>query len=131
MDKEKKPLPYGEETTVCGSDGCDGCLLKYKHDIDLCRERRMNIGGQTMTALETLVNTGFHLDVYQNEGLGIIQITFPKWYVKDGGVLEGTWGGGKTIEEAAADYLGKIKNQTLVSGMGKDRKEIKFLVMGG
>ena len=84
-----------------------------------------------MTALETLVNTGFHLDIYRNEGLGIIQVEFPKWYVKDGPVLEGTWGGGKTIEEAARDYLYKIKNKTLVSGVGESRREIKFVVMEG
>lgn len=84
-----------------------------------------------MTALETLVNTGFNLQIRKNEYSGQYQVDFPEWYVKDGIVLCGTWGGGQTIEEAAADYLGKIKNQTLVSGMGKNRKEIKFLVMGG
>jgi hypothetical protein len=84
-----------------------------------------------MTALETLVNTGFKLRIYKNNSIGKIQIDFPEWYVKDGIVLEGAWGGGKTIEEAARDYLEKIKNKTLVSGIGKGRREIKFIVIGG
>jgi hypothetical protein len=84
-----------------------------------------------MTALEILANTGFDLQIRKNEYSGQYQVDFPEWYVKDGIVLCGTWGGGQTIEEAAADYLGKIKNQTLVSGMGKSRREIKFVVTGG
>lgn len=82
-----------------------------------------------MTALETLVNTGFDLRIYKNNSIDIIQIDFPEWYVDDEGVLIGKWGGGKTIEEAAIDYLNKIKNQTLVNDSGKNRREIKFVVM--
>lgn len=84
-----------------------------------------------MTALETLVNTGFDLRIYKNNSIDIIQIDFPEWYVDDEGVLIGKWGGGKTIEEAARDYLNKIKNQTLVNDSGKNRREIKFVVMEG
>lgn len=30
-------FPYGEETTICGEDGCDGCVLKYT-GIENCKE---------------------------------------------------------------------------------------------
>lgn len=32
-----KPLPYGKNTTICGEDGCDGCLLQHSRDIEACR----------------------------------------------------------------------------------------------
>lgn len=84
-----------------------------------------------MTALEILVNSGFDVKIRKNEYLGKYQVDFPGWYVKDGPVLEGAWGGGQTIEEAARDYLDKIKNKTLVSGICESRQEIKFVVVEG
>lgn len=33
----RKPLPYGKNTTICGEDGCDGCLLQHSRDIEACR----------------------------------------------------------------------------------------------
>lgn len=31
--------PYGENTTICGEDGCDGCLLQHANRIDLCKQK--------------------------------------------------------------------------------------------
>ena len=28
---------YGLHTTICGEDGCDGCLFKYTNNLDICR----------------------------------------------------------------------------------------------
>lgn len=37
IDIEHRGLPYGENTTICGEDGCDGCLLQHAYDIDACK----------------------------------------------------------------------------------------------
>ena len=36
----KMVYPYGEYTTICGEDGCDGCLWRHADRLDLCIEKR-------------------------------------------------------------------------------------------
>lgn len=36
FDIEYRGLPYGENTTICGEDGCDGCLYQHRTDIEVC-----------------------------------------------------------------------------------------------
>ena len=37
MEIEYEGLPYGENTTICGEDGCDGCIYKLRRDIETCK----------------------------------------------------------------------------------------------
>lgn len=55
-------------------------------------------------------------------------IHFRHCNVKDGIFLKGVSGYGKTIEEALADYIGKISGKTLVFGSGDNREEIIVLI---
>ena len=83
-----------------------------------------------MTALERLLSTGYHLDVFQwrnREGSGI-GVHFKDCEIKDGNWLVSSFGRGKTIEEACEDYLRKITGQLLVFNSGTEyRKEVRFI----
>ena len=69
-----------------------------------------------MTALERLLNTGNHLDVFrwENHNESGIGVSFQDCDTKDGMFLVGTFGSGKTFEEACEDYIRKISRKTLV-----------------
>ena len=83
-----------------------------------------------MTALERLLSTGYHLDVFQwrNRESSGIGVHFKDCEIKDGYFLVGSFGSGKTIEEACEDYICKITGQLLVFNSGTEyRKEVRFI----
>lgn len=55
-------------------------------------------------------------------------VCFRHCYVKDGPVLLGICGFGKTVEEALANYIEQISGKTLVFDSENDRKEIIVLL---
>lgn len=83
-----------------------------------------------MTALERLLNTGYHLDVFQwnngvEKGIGVcLQDT----EIKDGMFLVGEYGRGQTFEEACEDYIRQISGKTIVlHAYTNSRKEVIFI----
>ncbi len=83
-----------------------------------------------MTAFERLINTGYHLDVFQwNNGVEKgIGVCFQNSEIKDGMFLVGEYGRGKTFEEACEDYIHKISGKTIVFDAYTDsRKEAIFI----
>lgn len=83
-----------------------------------------------MTAFERLLNTDYHLDVFQwNNGRERgISVHFQDAEIKDGMFLVGTFGSGQTFEEACEDYIRQISGKTLVFHAYTDhRKEIIFV----
>ena len=44
MERELKPLPYGEHTTICGLDGCDGCLNQHNTNFEFCKAEAIRNG---------------------------------------------------------------------------------------
>ena len=78
-----------------------------------------------MTALERLLNTGKHLDVFrwENHNESGIGVHFQDCETKDG-----TFGSGKTFEEACEDYIRQISGKTLVFHAYTDhRTEVTFI----
>lgn len=69
-----------------------------------------------MTAFERLLNTGYHLDVFQwNNGVEKgIGVHFQDAEIKDGSFLVGEYGRGQTLEEACEDYIRQISGKTVV-----------------
>ena len=83
-----------------------------------------------MTAFERLLNTGYHLDVFQweNHNESGIGVHFQDCETKDGMFLVGTFGRGKTFEEACEDYVRKISGKMIVFHAYTDsRKEVVFI----
>ena len=83
-----------------------------------------------MTALERLLNTGYHLDVFQwNDGKETgIGVHFQDCETKDGMFLVGTFGSGQTFEEACENYIRQISGKTLVFHAYTDRRtEVTFI----
>lgn len=77
-----------------------------------------------MTACERLINTGYHLDVFQwdngrERGIGVC---FQDSEIKDGSFLVGEYGRGQTVEEACEDYVRQISGKTLVFYAYTDRR---------
>ena len=83
-----------------------------------------------MTAFERLINTGYHLDVFQldngiEKGIGVC---FQNSEIKDGIFLVGEYGIGQTFEEACEDYIRQISGKTIVFHAYTDsRKEVIFI----
>lgn len=80
-----------------------------------------------MTLDEFIDITGLKLDVRWTEGLGIFQVDFHYTDVKQGIMLAGWWGGGKTREAAIEEYCQRIQGETLVvhARNAAKRQEIK------
>ena len=79
-----------------------------------------------MTLNEFIVMTGLDLHIRWTEGLGIFQVDFRGVDVKEGMMLAGNWGGGKTREAAIKDYCRQIQGQLLVlNAYNEKRREIK------
>ena len=68
-----------------------------------------------MTALERLLNTGYHLEVFKwDTGREIgIGVNFQNSEIKDGMFLVGEYGRGQTFEEACENYIRQISGKTL------------------
>lgn len=83
-----------------------------------------------MTAFERLINTGYHLDVFQwnngrEQGIGV---HFKDAEIKDGSFLVGDYGTGPILEDACNDYICKISGRTIVfHACTDDRKEVVFI----
>lgn len=70
-----------------------------------------------------------HLEVwrFQNQS-GRIGVSYKNAEVKEGSFLRGTFGSGKTFDEACEDYLNQIRGKTLVFNAYSDmRREVKIL----
>lgn len=67
-----------------------------------------------MKLSEFITMTGLELDIRWTEGLGIFQVDFHNTDVKQGIMLAGWWGGGKTRESAIEEYCSRIQGETLV-----------------
>lgn len=83
-----------------------------------------------MTALERLLNTGKHLDVFRwdNHNESGIGVHFQDCETKDGMFLVSTFGRGQTFEEACEDYIRQISGKTLVFHAYTDhRTEATFI----
>lgn len=83
-----------------------------------------------MTACERLINTGYHLDVFQwNNGVEKgIGVHFQNADIKDGSFLVCAYGRGTTLEEACEDYIRKISGKTLIFHAYSDhREEVIFI----
>lgn len=65
------------------------------------------------------------VEIYWNEYKSVYHIMFTDTAIKDGSTLLYDFGCGNTIEEAACDYLKRIKNKTLKNG---NREEFTVLV---
>ncbi len=83
-----------------------------------------------MTALERLLNTGYHLDVFQwNNGRERrVGVRIQDAEIKDGSFLVSDYGTGPSLEDACNDYICKISNKTVVFHAYTDsRKEAIFI----
>ena len=70
---------------------------------------------------------GEHLEVWKAPD-GDICVSYQHCDIKDGYFLVGSFGAGKTFEEACDEYLKQIRGKTLVfNACSKSRKEIKVL----
>lgn len=76
-----------------------------------------------MDAVDRLLNLEFHrLAVFR--GLdGIICVEYEGAWISDGVALIGTFGRGRTFEEACEDYLAKISGKKLVFGRTDGERE--------
>lgn len=84
--------------------------------------------GDKMEAFDRLLNLQ-HVDlVVKKRPDGTIYTYYEHAEVKDGGMLHGVYGEGRTFEQACWDYLNKISGKTLVFDAYKEsRREVTVL----
>lgn len=80
----------------------------------------------SMTSIDKLAKSGIDLcisKIINNK----ISVHFDSTYIKDDCFLNGSYGVGDTVEEAAADYIKQIEGKPIViNPSSKNRREITF-----
>ena len=80
-----------------------------------------------MNAVDRLLGLSFADIVVSKTIYGKITVHYQYAYIKDGGLLIGTFGDGGTFEEACENYLKKISGKTLVFDFPNHKKEVTVL----
>ena len=80
-----------------------------------------------MNAVDRLLSLSFADLVVSKTIYGTITVHYQSAYIKDDGLLIGTFGAGGTFEEACENYLQKISGKTLVFDYPGHRKEVTVL----
>ena len=79
-----------------------------------------------MNAVDRLLSLSF-ADLVVSKTYGKITVHYQSAYIKDDGLLIGTFGTGDTFEEASENYLQKISGKTLVFDFPNRKKEVIVL----
>ena len=80
-----------------------------------------------MNAVDRLLSLSFECLCVSKNIYGKIIVHYKNGYIKDGGLLVGTFGSGSTFEEACEDYIDKICGKTLLFDHPQRRKEVTVL----
>lgn len=80
-----------------------------------------------MNAQDILLSLGEWLEVWKVPN-GEVAAAYKNSEVKEGHFLKGTYGTGKTFEDACEDYLNQLHGKTLVfNAYSGNRKEVRVL----